>query len=116
MSNVGLSANSKNIKKFQLQQKGKNIVLVLVIVVPIFIAGVLYVIFQQYVSESRNTELVTDFDEFPSSSDISQPTDSGLDTPSYVPSTTDNQAFGSSQDSTGGLTTPNTGSVQPAPS
>ena len=63
MSNTGLSANSKNIKKFQLQQKGRNILLILIIIVPLFIAGIIYTVFLQYADgNSTSAELVSDFE------------------------------------------------------
>lgn len=92
MSNTGLSANSKNIKKFQLQQKGRNILLVILIVAPIAIGGFIYVIFQQYTDETNSAELVTDFDESALQTSNSQGTDSNLSTPTYVPETTPSNA------------------------
>lgn len=62
MSNTGLSANSKNIKKFQLQQKGRNILLVLIIILPLLIAGILYTAFLQLADGNSTAELVTDYE------------------------------------------------------
>ena len=60
MSNNTLSANSQNIKKFQLHEKGKNILLVILIVAPIFIAGVIYTIYTQLTSQSSSVQTAED--------------------------------------------------------
>ena len=56
MSNNMLSANSQNIKKFQLQQKGKNVLIVVLIVAPLFIGGIIYVVYTQLTNEATTSQ------------------------------------------------------------
>lgn len=86
MSNSGLSANSQNIKKFQLQQKGRNLLLLLLIAIPLFIGGFIYVLFQQYADETTSAELITDYDGIDPQSTAGTPTtDGSISAPVYVP-------------------------------
>lgn len=83
MSNNTLSANSQNIKKFQLHEKGKNILLVILIVAPIFIAGVIYTIYSQLTNQTSSVQTAEDLtpqtglEEFTSSN----PADSAISDP-----------------------------------
>ncbi len=99
MSNTGLSANSQNIKKFQLQQKGRNILLLLTIVVPVFIGGFIYVLFQQYAEDSTSAELVTDYDGVGTQSTTGTANSDGtVSAPVYVPPTDSSSGVSSPSD------------------
>lgn len=50
-----LSANSQNIKKFQLQQKAKSLLVVLAIGVPVFLAMLAYLFYQDAIKSSSTT-------------------------------------------------------------
>ena len=96
-----LSANSQNIKKFQLRQKGKSILLVVIVVTPIFLGAVIYIFYNQYTNQTTSTELVEDFDqsyvnetspevifEEPLGEDLSPDTTTNFSSPSTTPNST----------------------------
>jgi hypothetical protein len=51
-SNI-VSANTKNVHKFALQQKARGMLFLVVIVVPVFIAGIAYLVYQDTVSQQE---------------------------------------------------------------
>jgi hypothetical protein len=54
-SNI-VSANTKHVHKFELQQKARSILFVVVIVVPVFIATVAYLIYRDTVSDQAQPQ------------------------------------------------------------
>lgn len=53
--NETFSANSKNLQKFQLQQKARSLILVLIIVVPILLGIVAYAAYRQAIAPKAET-------------------------------------------------------------
>lgn len=67
MDGNNLSANSQNIKKFNLQQKGKTILLVAVVVVPVFIGAVAYILYKNATRDPSSSTVLSDNDVLPES-------------------------------------------------
>lgn len=94
MGHPQLSANSQNIKKFQLHEKGRNFLFVVLFAGTLFIGGVIYLLFSQYSQQSSSAELVTDFDTTetqvtaPTSDEATSATSQDVSSPSYAPQTT----------------------------
>ncbi len=53
-----LSANSQNIKKFQLQQKARSFLVIFAIGIPVFLAMLAYLYYQDAVSDNKPTSLM----------------------------------------------------------
>lgn len=62
MGAQNLSANSKNIKNFQVRQKLRGMLIVLIIGLPLLIGGIAYTAYRSYIAPS-NQFAETDFDD-----------------------------------------------------
>lgn len=91
-----LSANSQNIKKFQLQQKARSFLVVLAIGIPVFLAMLAYLYYQDATQRNATTS-TNQADESIASSDststgFSDPSTQPIDGSTIAPSTTPNSA------------------------
>jgi cytoskeletal protein RodZ len=100
-----VSANTKNVHRFALQQKARGILFLVVIVVPVFIAGVAYLAYQDIVSPQDQTDTTvaitnpestdqannSDSTQAPST-EITPPAPPSVDTPAQTPGSTQQTA------------------------